>query len=300
MSTPSRTTIRVAVAVVCAASWVLAGAAAVGARASVPTWSSAGPPAGVVPARAAAGSHAATSPNLVYHGGPVMTSGASVKAIFWGSNWANSSFVGDKITGMDAFYSGVGGSSYQGTNTEYTSGAGNVSSAVSYLGHVIDTSSAPSRAPKTSQILAEVARMIPNPVTNGYYPVYVDAKRGHAGYCAWHSTGTANGVVVQFAFFFNLDGDAGCDLHSQGTAALGNVSGHELSETVTDQHLNAWYDSSGAENADKCAWTFGSNLLKLGGSSWKIQGNWSNNAYDANTGYVSGGSVVRGCIDGTN
>src|SRR5436309_1646877 len=80
----------------------------------------------------------------------------------------------------------------------------------------------------------------PDPNGNGYYPVYTDIKRGHANYCAWHSAGTCGGVPVQFAFFFNLDGDAGCDPqdtqtgHSQGLAALVNVTGHELSEARSD------------------------------------------------------------------
>ena len=39
-----------------------------------------------------------------------------------------------------------------------------------------------------------------------------------------------------------------------------SVVAHELEEAVTDPELNAWYDSRGAENADKCAWTFGQNL----------------------------------------
>ena len=85
------------------------------------------------------------------------------------------------------------------------------------------------------------------PVANGYYPVYVDTPRGHAGFCAWHSAGSCNGTPVQFAFFFNLDGDAGCDpggsygsyenghTNSQGLGALANVSGHELSEAVFDE-----------------------------------------------------------------
>jgi hypothetical protein len=56
-------------------------------------------------------------------------------------------------------------------------------------------------------------------------------------------------VTVQFAFFFNLDGDVGCDPkdntpnRSEGLAALANVSGHELSEARTDPHLDAWYDN---------------------------------------------------------
>ena len=101
--------------------------------------------------------------------------------------------------------------------------------------------------------------MISSPVSNGYYPVYVDVGRGHAGYCAWHSVRTCGGVMVQFAFFFDLDGDAGCDPndsvsgHSEGLAALANVSAHELSEARTDPHLDAWFDSKGAENSDKCA-----------------------------------------------
>jgi len=241
----------------------------------------------------------ASGPNLIYHGGPVVTGGAAVTAIFWGTSW--SSDPQNKMGWLGSFYRGVGNSSYAGTNTEYTNGSGqHVSSGVSYNGSLVDLSAAPSHAPSTDDIRAEVEKMITNPVPNGYYPVYIDQSRGHARYCAWHSTGTVRGVVVQFGFFFNLDGDAGCDpdspvtSYSQGVAALGNVSGHELSEMLTDPQLNAWYDSKGAENADKCAWTFGSRTLNLGGTQWKIQGNWSNAAYN------NGGGYVPGCIDGTN
>ena len=129
---------------------------------------------------------------------------------------------------------------------------------------IVDTTAPPAAAtPRT--ILAEVCKEItnPDPSGNGYYAVYTDMPRGNAGYCAWHSAGTCGGVV-QFAFFLKLDGDAGCDpedtsgLHSQGLAALANVSGHELSEARSDpSQPGAWYDSSGEENGDKCAWTFG-------------------------------------------
>ena len=268
-----------------------------------PFW--AGPPGGIVPLREAGG-HGAPSGGkgggvklLTYHNGPVMTSGAAVKAIFWGSTWSSSASAGDKVSGLDTFYGGIGGSSYLRTTTEYTQAGGlTTGSAASYAGHVVDLSSAPTTAPSTSQVLAVVARNITNPVPNGYYPVYSDHPRGTAGYCAWHSYGTINGTSVQFAFFFRLDGDAGCNPqytgapYSQGLAALANVSGHELSEALTDPLLNAWYDQQGAENADKCAWTFGP-LVSFANSTWKIQGNWSNAAYGTGSSYLGSTS---GCI----
>lgn len=238
------------------------------------------------------------NPDLIWHSGAIMNSTA-VTSIFWGTKWADPTFTGDKVSGMDQWYAGVGGSQYMGTNTEYTGTNGQVGSGVTSNGHLIDTSAAPSHAPKTSDIQNEVCKMITNPVADGYYPVYVDTPRGHAGYCAWHSYGTCNGVPVQFGFFFNLDGDSGCDpqdtsgLHSQGLSAIANVSGHELSEMVTDPRNGGWWDSSGNENGDKCAWTF-NKPSSFGGTSWKIQGNWSNAAYDnGQTGYTKGG-----CIDG--
>jgi len=269
----------------------------------------AGPQAGTVWERgletAAAHSAHVSSPNLIYHGGPVHTASTGVHAIFWGTSWASS--PGDRINGMSTFYGGVGNTAYLGTNSEYTDSSGHPSTSVAYRGGITDSSAAVSGAPQTSQILAEVAKEFPNPTAGDYYPVYVDQPRGHARYCAWHSNGTINGTPVTFAFFFRLDGDAGCDPNSpsngfsQGAQALANVSGHELSEMLTDMNGNAWYDSQGSENADKCAWKFGSQLLKLGTTSWKVQGNWSNNAYTTNKGYTdSSAGFVRGCIDGTN
>jgi len=249
---------------------------------------------------------AGSSPNLQYHGGPVMGN-ATVTPIFWGPSWGNHIWVGDKMTGLASFYTGINQSTYANTVGEYTDSVGTplTSSIASYLA-VTDLSPA-RNGQSTSQILAEVCKAIPNPVANGYYPVYTDTPRRNAGFCAWHSSGTCNGTTVQFAFFFNLDGDAGCDpqdtsqLHSQGLSALANVSGHELSEARNDPRLNAWYDSAGSENADKCAWTFGTPLLTFAdGNKWKIQGNWSNGAYNtAGRGYPNSNGQ-KGCIDGGN
>jgi hypothetical protein len=276
---------------------VLACVVAVAASAGEPPlWASA--PLGLVKPHGQAGrGGGGPGQNLVYHGGQIMND-AAVTAIYWGRNWGSSSFVGDKVTGLDSLYHGIGGSSYIGTNTEYTGSNGQVGTGVTVGNAKTDTSSSLTRAPSTSDVLAEVAKEISNPATDGYYPVYTDLPRGSAGYCAWHSWGYAHGVLVQFAFFFNLDNDPGCDpqdssgLHTQGLAALANVSGHELSEALTDPHGDAWYDRKGAENADKCAWTF-NGLESFGGSSWLIQGNWSNNAAATHSGYDG-----AGCING--
>jgi hypothetical protein len=244
---------------------------------------------------------------MTYHGGKIMPT-AVTKAIFWGTSWAT--YSGDKITGIDAWYTGFSNSNYAKTSDEYTGTNGQVGPATTHQGHVIDTSAA-SGGSNTATILAEVCReitagnIVPDASGNGYYPVYTDVKRGNAGYCAWHSAGSCGGKAVQFAFFFNLDGDPGCDPadtttgHSQGLAALANVSGHELSEARSDPASpGAWYDSSGYENGDKCAWTFNVPSVSFpNGTSWKVQGEWSNAAYTAGTGYPNS-SGQRGCLDG--
>jgi len=262
-------------------------------------------------AKAAAGGK--RTANMVYHNGKIMPT-AVTKAIFWGPSWANSSFVGDKITGLDAFYTGHSGSNYAKTVDEYTGLGVQVGATTTHQGHVIDTSTA-SGGGSTSAILAEVCKMItsPDPAGNGYYPVYTDVPRGNAGYCAYHASGTcpaSGSTVLQFAFFWKLDGDAGCDPqdtttgHSQGLAALANVSAHELSEarsdpsTTTATGPGAWWDGSGAENGDKCAWTFNVPSVRFSdGNSWKLQGEWSNAAFTASTGYPNSSGQL-GCLDG--
>jgi hypothetical protein len=66
---------------------------------------------------------------------------------------------------------------------------------------------------------------------------------------------------------------------------MASILAHELEETVTDPDLNAWYDNKGYENADKCAWSFGTLYkaangayanMKLGTRDFLIQRNWVN------------------------
>ena len=253
--------------------------------------------------------------NMTSHRGAVMND-SRVTTIFWGTTWPTGpaadppTETDQKMSGLNRLYAGLASATaYVASNTEYT-GSNNtkVGTSVTYDGSVTDPSAAPSSAPTTAQILAEVCKAITSPVANGYYPVYTDKKRGGAGYCAWHSYGMCGTTPVQFAFFFNLDGDPGCDPqdtqtgHSQGLAALANVSGHEWSETVTDPRNGGWWDAQGNENSDKCAWSFPPTNQQIGidpvtglAESWKIQGNWSNKAFTAGTGYKNRDSQA-GCM----
>ena len=261
----------------------------------------AGPPRGLVLPRGTAGLLGRGKPtvNMTYHNGAIMTT-AHTTAIFWGTTWLTS--PGDKITGIDSFYTGFSNSNYAKTSVEYTGTNGQVGATTTNNVHFVDTSAA-SGGGSAATILAEVAKEITTPDPSGYYPVYTDLPRGSAGYCAWHSWGTINGIQVQFAFFWKLDQDAGCDPQStvsgesEGLAALANVSGHELSEARTDPAGYGWYDSKGAENGDKCAWTFNVPYVTFSNSTWKIQGEWSNAAYTAGTGYPNS-SGQKGCLSG--
>ena len=111
-------------------------------------------------------------------------------------------------------------------------------------------------------------------------------------YCGWHSHARISGADIKFAFVGNPDrcpnaceeqlvspnGDSGAD-------AMASTMAHETEESISDPDLNAWYDSSGNENGDKCAWKWGPAVGKLGsgaynmtaaGHKWLIQMNWEN------------------------
>jgi hypothetical protein len=241
---------------------------------------------------------------MTFHGGTVLTTNKTM-AIFWGSQWSGSAFQGDKVTGLDSFFGGFGGSGYAGASTEYTGTNGQVTTTSSYLGHTFDLTTAPSSAISVSQAVAEACKISGNnPDPTALYLIYTSTGAGNVNYCAWHSYGScSNGAPVQVAYMPNIDNIAGCDpqdtwtSHSQGLAAVANVTAHELSEAITDPRNGGWYDSRNGENGDKCAWSFHAPVTLKNGSSWKLQMEWSNAAYTAGTGYLNTAGQ-KGCLQG--
>ena len=118
-------------------------------------------------------------------------------------------------------------------------------------------------------------------------------------FCAWHDyngdTSLIGGAVassVGDVAFTNLpyvtDMGASCGQSyvNAGTAgALDGVTiveGHEYAETITDQNpAGGWTDTTGYENADKCAWvgvggTGGAQNITFSTGSFAMQATWSN------------------------
>ena len=88
---------------------------------------------------------------------------------------------------------------------------------------------APSHAPKTSDVLAEVCKVIPNPVSNGYYAVYVDTPRGGAQYCAWHSsTSSSYGTLAYTNMPYVTDAGASCGANFNGLGSIRQSEGFTL------------------------------------------------------------------------
>lgn len=114
-------------------------------------------------------------------------------------------------------------------------------------------------------------------------------------YCAWHSNTTINGqntTYTNLPYIADAGASCGSGYVSVGTSGVSSttegvtiVGGHEYAETVTDPlpgTTEAWRDdadnTTGGENGDKCAWSYGkSGIVSLNGSNFAVQGLYSNN-----------------------
>jgi serine protease len=239
---------------------------------------------------------------MTYHGGPVQTA-PKIYVVHWGSatQWGSGDIDG-VATYYQNFISGIGGSAWLSSQTQYTQSDGQAvgNAAGSYAGTWNDTADAiPSLSRSStyqSNIAAEAVRaaahfgdysasasyviMIPHGVQ-----VYNFAGNSHSlyAYCAWHSSTTANGTKIAYTNFpYIPDAGASCgvgSVNSPGTDdGVSIVGGHEQAETETDpQPDTGWVDSGNNETGDKCAWTNLQNTSFSTGT-FPTQPLWSNSA----------------------
>ena len=152
---------------------------------------------------------------------------------------------------------------------------------------------------------ANVATYINNAIktmpalNSGVRPIYVYIGASNTrlssgfgtAYCGWHSIGTLNGTsnipyiaIQDFPSTFNSNCSAQTVSPNNNVAldAMASVLVHEIDEALTDPDLATWFDGRGAENADKCAWTFGTTKaigvakynFTANGTNYLIQRNW--------------------------
>jgi hypothetical protein len=232
---------------------------------------------------------------ISYHGGPLILGGVNVYLIWYG-NWSGNSAT----TIITGFLQNEGGSPYFNINTSYYDGSNtHVLNSVHYAGTINDNYSQGTSL-SDAQVQAVVSHAISSGLPNdskGVYFVLTSADVTESSgfctqYCGWHTHGTISGTDIKYAFVGNPDRcPPACE--AQTTSPNGNagadgmvsIIAHELEEAVTDPDLNAWFDTRGQENADKCAWTFGAMSTASNGSAYNvtlnnkqylIQQNWVN------------------------
>ena len=214
---------------------------------------------------------AATNNGIDYHGGTVMNT-VDVYTIFYG-NWSTKSTPQSK-TIITNFLSSIGGTGYFNINSTYYDSYGNV-----VPNHVVLAGSVNVTSYSTSLSDNDVANVVASEIGSGALPydpngIYfvltssdVQETSGFlSSYCGWHTYYTSGSQDVKFSFVGDPSrGMRACSAQSTHSPngdpaadAMVSVIAHELSETVSDPHLDAWYQTStGSENGDLCAWNFG-------------------------------------------
>ena len=215
---------------------------------------------------------------MTNHGGPVQTA-PRVFVDFWG--WGADP-SGERPY-LDRFLASVGGTPWLATVNQY-----GASSNVNLLGGTWSDPAGIPTSPTDAQIQAEALNAARHFGTGNSVNVQivVATPTGHsiAGFgtqfCAYHGVVAADRNVTYTNLPYMTDAGTACGQNSVngGNGRLDGVSiveGHELAETITDPLLNAWFDGSGNEIGDKCAWTNLANINTLSGT-FAMQPLWSN------------------------
>jgi hypothetical protein len=224
------------------------------------------------------------TPKITYHGGPLIQTPTIY--IIWYGNW-NQTNGSDTPAGQQIIRDwghAIGGSPHYQLNITYSAGGYVVSGNANWGSETTDTGSQGTRL-TDSRVFSVVKTAINGGKlpydANGVYFVVSSSNISESSgfctqYCGWHTAGNnTNGARIRYSFVGNanrcLSGCAAQTTSPNGNAGVDgaiSVLTHELEETNSDPDLNAWYDSGGAENADKCAWTFGHAQFQTANGSW--------------------------------
>jgi hypothetical protein len=250
----------------------VAGAQTAGASTHSPT------PTGRTAVRSSQPAAPRAASTLINHGGPVQTA-PRLYLDLWG--WTSDPSGVSPY--LQSFLSKVGGTAWLSTVNQY--GAGSGAPLAGVWSHAASVPSVPTDA----QIQAEARTAgLHFGVSTGDVnaQIVVATPTGHSSsgfgtsYCAYHGVvGGSNNTYTDLPYMPDAGGSCGAGIVNPGNVLDGVsiVEGHELAEAITDPLLNAWYNSSGSEIGDICAWTGLANV-NLHGTNFAMQPLWSNAA----------------------
>jgi len=244
-------------------------------------------------------------------GATVDTNGYAKLPSGTGAGTGDGSLIGTFLSSLGSITDVGANKSYFNINHSYYGQTSSTTTApitptVAYTGYWNTTgstnASGPAPLPTTSPTDAEMIALINWGISNGkltydgstVYAIFTGRGVNLGGgfgsqYCAYHTHGTVSGTSDTFfyaAMPYNQQYPSGCtsqfaspNADKAANSEL-NTLAHEIEETTTDDMGNAWYDSRGNENADKCAWTWGTTATGAStGSSSSGTYNQSYNGY---------------------
>jgi hypothetical protein len=244
-----------------------------------------------------------TGNGINYNGGPVLKGNPVPIYVIWYGNWnGTGSNTSATVNLIETFINSLGNTGYEKINTTYGDTTGNVTGNLTLGGAIFDTGSQGTRL-NNNRLSAIVSRSLSSGLPtdpNGVYVVLTSSNVSERGFCTqfcgFHTRQTLNGADIKWAFVGNSDRcPSGCEIQSTGpnspSPGVGGADGminvitHETEEAITDPDLNAWFDSAGNEDADKCNFKFGPTQTApngarfnqtFGGHNWMFQMEWEN------------------------
>jgi len=267
---------------------------------------------GIVPVKGSVSAEAGGQ--LQYHNGPVMLTN-KVYAIYWVP--AGYSVSGSYTSNIDTYFQDVAVDNGKTSNvyfsdTQYYQTLGGITKYIKYDttfgGSYLDTNPYPASGcalygPVTKcltdgQLRKEINRVKTlmgwkaNSTTEFFIFTAQNVGSCVQGYCAftyfcaYHSWAKGNLLYANQPYTgtslpacgvtFTPNGDFDSD-------STINVVSHEHNEAITDPKGTGWWDKTGYENGDKCAWNFGSGVNSghqynqtINGHNYLLQKEWSN------------------------
>jgi hypothetical protein len=223
--------------------------------------------------------------NITYHGGPVITH-AKVVFIFWGPTFNNAASPDWQYARtLQAFRNQFGTTGEYNTITQYSGIT--LGSLVGTQADLFDTSTPPTNVTDSS-VRSKVNSYLSSHGGNNTSTIYEvviprtsysssgsSTSCGGPGlaYCAYHSW-IGSGTSATKYSIEPYPSCTGCQVSGwTDVQDAEHFVCHETREAVTDPTGSAWFDSSGAEADDKCAW---SPTPFIGTGGYGYQYEWSN------------------------